>query len=127
MAIGAEDTLSSRLEKIALLKEDWDGYNSPAISKRSLIHSKQIIKLFDKDTISGLTIWPNEYGGVLLRYCNGDKTIFACDIGDECMSYYITFPGKKTLDFAFIEYSEQSMSELSMRLAELINYCRKNK
>lgn len=43
------------------------------------------------------------------------------------MSYYITFPGKKTLDFAFIEYSEQSMSELSMRLADLVKYLQKNK
>lgn len=120
IATEPEYKILTRLEKIAMLEDGWDGYDSPAISKKAIAHSRQAIKLFHKDVFTGLTAWPNEYGGILLRYLKADKTVFACDLGDDCMFYYIALPGEKPRDFAFIEYTDRSMSELADLLAQLV-------
>jgi len=108
-----------RLEKIEALDSDWDGYDSPAISKKAIKNTLQAIQYFNKDVFTHLQVWPNEYGGVLIRYRNGDHTVFCCDFGDTCMSYYIDLPGEKPREYVFVEYNDAAFKALAKCIAEV--------
>lgn len=113
-----------RLERIANLEDDWDGYDSPAISKKAIKRTQQAIRQFGKDVFTGLQVWPNEYGGVLIRLRKDNRTVFCCDFGDNCMSYYSAIPGEDVRECDFAEYNDDSFKALAAFLSEVIKALR---
>ena len=72
--------LQDRVEKIEALPENWDYNNAPAISKDACDFSRKVLASCDDTLLSGLAIFPNTNGKVLMQW----KTLR----GDACLSIF---------------------------------------
>lgn len=70
--------LQDRVEEIEALPENWDYNNAPAISKDACDFSRKVLASCDDALLSGLAIFPNTNGKVLMQW----KTLR----GDACLS-----------------------------------------
>lgn len=118
LSFSKERHLMKSLDALSELKEDWDGYGAPRVSKIAISRCKSNLKLFQSSLYANMAIVANEWGGVQLHFTY-DGGVVCCDFGDESMSYYIKRKSGKVEFHSFEEYTESNMKSLAEILYNL--------
>lgn len=110
-------SLKHRLDSMAKLSANWDGYGAPAISKPSIARCKSMISLLSDNIIIDVKINPTEFGGTQLLYANPIKDVkISVDFGDKAMSFYVLKGNSAPRFYSFLPYTAKNITMLTSLL-----------
>lgn len=110
-------SLKHRLDLMAKLSANWDGYGAPAIGKPSIARCKSVISLLSDNIIIDVKINPTEFGGTHLLYANPIKDVkISVDFGDKAMSFYVVKGDSAPRFYSFLPYTDENIAMLTSLL-----------
>ena len=113
-----EDKVEIALRELSNLKENWDGYGAPVISKEAIANCRKVTKSCQQTGKADIDIIPTEYGGVQVKWTLLEGGLLSCDFGDDTMSYYVERKGKETVYVSFADYSPENIKKLNSYLVQ---------
>lgn len=105
----AKGYLLKQLTALETLHEDWDGFESPAVSSKAIQNCRFVLNCIKPELFPRLKLLPNEWGGVQLQYKTKNGLV-CCDYGDESMSYFIEHADEEIKWFSFISYNKNNIN-----------------
>ena len=101
------------LSELSRLKDDWDGYGAPAISRKAMDNCRKVMDgCLQKEDVH-IDVMPTEYGGVQVKWALPDGGLLSCDFGDDTMSYYVERKDRSTEYVSFAEYTPENTERLN--------------
>ena len=81
----------SRINKLKMLNNDWDGYDSVKVTEKSAQNALMFIQSLSISNIESVTdIFPNPHGTISMEWVNGLNEKISLEIGGNSFSYFIT-------------------------------------
>jgi len=106
-----------KLDDIAALEDDWDGYGAVAVSAESIELARHALFLCNQAGLVGESLCPTPDGEVVISFRNGRRVVDVETLEDRSLDMIVMHP-----DYSCRIFSIETVNQLPDKTAEIKSF-----